>query len=197
MDKTAIKKYAVWARKELISRVAQKAQQYGITETEMVDASADSVNGRVLTAQEMQQRRALIELRADALTAKAVGLRLRKDLHSGNIALGVKGHGSLHIALEALLRALHTIAAVVELVHCADAVGGCIRLRHRQQGACNRGARVLHCDKTYRHCDCRSAHGCVARQPLAPQRNGRKRVGCLLHVITCLFFSARVSPDNS
>ena len=60
MDKNAIKKYAVWARKELISRVAQKAQQYGITETEMVDADADSVNGRVLSAEEMQQRRALI-----------------------------------------------------------------------------------------------------------------------------------------
>lgn len=60
MDKNAIKKYAVWARKELISRVAQKAQQYGITETEMVDANADSVNGRVLSAEEMQQRRALI-----------------------------------------------------------------------------------------------------------------------------------------
>ena len=60
MDKNAIKKYAVWARKELISRVAQKAQQYGITETEMVDAGADSVNGRVLSAEEMQQRRALI-----------------------------------------------------------------------------------------------------------------------------------------
>ena len=60
MDKTAIKKYAVWARKELLSRVAQKAQQYGITETEMVDAGADSVNGKVLSAEEMQQRRALI-----------------------------------------------------------------------------------------------------------------------------------------
>lgn len=60
MDKTAIKKYAVWARKELISRVAQKAQQYGIMETEMVDAGADSVNGKVLSAEEMQQRRALI-----------------------------------------------------------------------------------------------------------------------------------------
>lgn len=60
MDKNAIKKYAVWARKELISRVAQKAQQYGITETEMVDAGADSVNGKVLPAEEMQQRRALI-----------------------------------------------------------------------------------------------------------------------------------------
>lgn len=60
MDKNAIKKYAVWARKELLSRVAQKAQQYGITETEMVDAGADSVNGKVLSAEEMQQRRALI-----------------------------------------------------------------------------------------------------------------------------------------
>lgn len=60
MDKNAIKKYAVWARKELISRVAQKAQQYGITETGMVDAGADSVNGKVLSAEEMQQRRALI-----------------------------------------------------------------------------------------------------------------------------------------
>lgn len=60
MDKNAVKKYAVWARKELISRVAQKAQQYGITETEMVDAGADSVNGKVLSAEEMQQRRALI-----------------------------------------------------------------------------------------------------------------------------------------
>ena len=57
MDKNAIKKYAVWARKELISRVAQKAQQYGITETEMVDAGADSVNGKVLSAEEMQQRK--------------------------------------------------------------------------------------------------------------------------------------------
>ena len=60
MDKNAIKKYAVWARKEMLSRVAQKAQQYGITETEMVDAGADSVNGKVLSAEEMQQRRALI-----------------------------------------------------------------------------------------------------------------------------------------
>ena len=60
MDKNAVKKYAVWARKELLSRVAQKAQRYGITETEMVDAGADSVNGKVLSAEEMQQRRALI-----------------------------------------------------------------------------------------------------------------------------------------
>lgn len=51
MDKNAIKKYAVWARKELISRVAQKAQQYGITETEMVDAGAGVVCRRDAAAQ--------------------------------------------------------------------------------------------------------------------------------------------------
>lgn len=35
MDKNAIKKYAVWARNELIARVAQKANQYGITEVHL------------------------------------------------------------------------------------------------------------------------------------------------------------------
>ena len=61
MDKNAIKKYAVWARRELISRVSQKALQYGITDKEMVPANAASVNGVVLSADEMKQRRALIE----------------------------------------------------------------------------------------------------------------------------------------
>ncbi|MCH5164333.1 MAG: BREX-1 system adenine-specific DNA-methyltransferase PglX [Clostridiales bacterium] len=61
MDKNAIKKYAVWARRELISRVSQKALQYGITETEIVDANADSVNGKLLTAEEKSQRSALIK----------------------------------------------------------------------------------------------------------------------------------------
>lgn len=31
MDKNAIKKYAVWAREELIERVSQKADQYEIS----------------------------------------------------------------------------------------------------------------------------------------------------------------------
>ncbi|MGM9553491.1 MAG: hypothetical protein ACI3V2_04245 [Faecousia sp.] len=61
MDKNAIKKYAVWARRELISRVAQKALQYGITEENIVPASAASVNGVVLSAEERKQRAALIE----------------------------------------------------------------------------------------------------------------------------------------
>lgn len=60
MDKNAIKKYAVWARRELISRVSQKAQQFGITEKEIVDVNADSVNGRLLSPAEKKQRQALI-----------------------------------------------------------------------------------------------------------------------------------------
>ena len=60
MDKNAIKKYAVWARRELIARVSQKALQYGITEKEIVDVAADSVNGKLLSADEKKQRQALI-----------------------------------------------------------------------------------------------------------------------------------------
>ena len=60
MDKNAIKKYAVWARNELIARVTQKAQQYGITETDIIDANADSINGKLLTDTEKKQRQALI-----------------------------------------------------------------------------------------------------------------------------------------
>ena len=60
MDKNAIKKFAVWARNELIARVSLKGVEYGITEDNMVDANADSVGGKVLTANEKKQRRALI-----------------------------------------------------------------------------------------------------------------------------------------
>lgn len=60
MDKNAIKKYAVWARTELIARVSQKALQYGIEKDKIVDAAADSVHGKVLTAVEKKQRQALI-----------------------------------------------------------------------------------------------------------------------------------------
>ena len=60
MDKNAIKKYAVWARRELISRVSQKAAFYGITNTDHGTVGAESVDGRVLTAAEKKQRDALI-----------------------------------------------------------------------------------------------------------------------------------------
>lgn len=61
MDKNAIKKYAVWARRELISRVSQKAQQFGITDEEIADEGADSVCGRLLSTEEKTQRQALID----------------------------------------------------------------------------------------------------------------------------------------
>ena len=60
MDKNAIKKYAVWARRELISRVSQRAALYEITDKDYGDASADSVLGRVMSAEEKHQRQALI-----------------------------------------------------------------------------------------------------------------------------------------
>jgi len=60
MDKNAIKKYAVWARNELIARVSQKAQQYGITADGYGDKNADSINGVLLSATEKKQRQALI-----------------------------------------------------------------------------------------------------------------------------------------
>ena len=65
MDKNAIKKFAVWARRELISRVSLKALQYGITEDSIVPATATSVNGVVLSNDEIKQRRALIEKISD------------------------------------------------------------------------------------------------------------------------------------
>ncbi|MCR4638955.1 BREX-1 system adenine-specific DNA-methyltransferase PglX [Ruminococcus sp.] len=61
MDKNALKKYAIWARRELISRVSQKALQYGISEKNCGEANVDSVNGRVLTPNEKSQRNSLIE----------------------------------------------------------------------------------------------------------------------------------------
>ena len=61
MDKNAIKKYAVWARRELISRVSQKAAQYEITADGYGDSDAGSVNGRILSQTEKDQRTALID----------------------------------------------------------------------------------------------------------------------------------------
>ncbi len=60
MDKNAIKKFAVWARTELIARVSLKGVEYGITEDNIADSVADSVGGKVLTDAEKKQRQALI-----------------------------------------------------------------------------------------------------------------------------------------
>ena len=61
MDKSAIKKYAVWARRELIARVIQKAEQYEITEKKITPKDADSIGDRLLTEAEKNQRGDLIE----------------------------------------------------------------------------------------------------------------------------------------
>lgn len=61
MNKGAIQRFAIWARTELITQVSQRAYQYGIDESGCGDASADAVNGRVLTTEEKVQRRSLIQ----------------------------------------------------------------------------------------------------------------------------------------
>ena len=58
MDKNAIKKYAVWARNELIERVSQKADQYEISAD--ADPNADAAHGVLLTPSEKKQRVSLI-----------------------------------------------------------------------------------------------------------------------------------------
>ena len=61
MNKGAIQKFAIWARNELIAQVSQRAYQYGIDESGFGDASADTLGGRLLTAEEKSQRQELIK----------------------------------------------------------------------------------------------------------------------------------------
>ena len=61
MNKNAIKKYAVWARNELIDRVSKKALRYGISPDKKADPKAESVDGKILDPMEKKQRAALIE----------------------------------------------------------------------------------------------------------------------------------------
>ena len=61
MNKNAIKKFATEARRELISRVSQRALKYGISEKEVGNPNNDSINGHLLSSIEKKQRAALIE----------------------------------------------------------------------------------------------------------------------------------------
>lgn len=61
MNKNAIKKFATDARRELISRVGQRALKYGISDKEIGNPKDDSVNGHLLSSTEKKQRAALIE----------------------------------------------------------------------------------------------------------------------------------------
>ncbi len=60
MNKSAIQKFAIWARTELIAQVSQRAYQYGITEEGHGEADAVTVGGRALTSEEAKQRRELV-----------------------------------------------------------------------------------------------------------------------------------------
>ncbi len=60
MDKNAIKKYAVWARRELIEKVSQKALYYGIEDGKDFNPKLESINGVLLSDIEKKQRQALI-----------------------------------------------------------------------------------------------------------------------------------------
>ena len=61
MSKNAIQKFAIWARKELITQVSQRAYQYGITKEGCGEANAVTVGGRALTGDEQKQRKELVD----------------------------------------------------------------------------------------------------------------------------------------
>ena len=61
MDKGQIKKFAIWARNELIQKVAQKAQQYEINSTDNIDRELSIANGKALSNAEIKQRKALVD----------------------------------------------------------------------------------------------------------------------------------------
>ena len=60
MNKSAIQRFAIWARTELIAQVSQRAYQYGITEEGYGEADAVTVRGRALTPDEVKQRKELV-----------------------------------------------------------------------------------------------------------------------------------------
>ena len=60
MNDNAIKNYAMWARRELISEVAKKCAFWGISDGDCPSAAADSIDGRVLTSLEKKQRADLL-----------------------------------------------------------------------------------------------------------------------------------------
>ena len=60
MNKNAIKKFAIEARRALISRVGQRALKYGISDKVVGNPNDDSVNGHLLSSTEKKQRAALI-----------------------------------------------------------------------------------------------------------------------------------------
>lgn len=66
MDKNAIKKYAVWAREQLIEKVTARAVKYEIIDGKELNEALEAVGGEVLSEVERKQRKALIQkIKAD------------------------------------------------------------------------------------------------------------------------------------
>ena len=61
MDKNAIKKYAVWARQQLIEKVTTKAIENAICEGQDLDDSLSVINGKPIDEKTKKQRKALIK----------------------------------------------------------------------------------------------------------------------------------------
>lgn len=61
MDKTAIKNFAIWARRELIEKVTQKAKIYGIEKDKEMKDMDTALNGQVLTSDDKKARDILIK----------------------------------------------------------------------------------------------------------------------------------------
>lgn len=61
MNKSAIQRFAIQARKDLIDGVSQRAYQYGITKEGYGERNAVTVGGRVLTSDEQRQRKELVD----------------------------------------------------------------------------------------------------------------------------------------
>lgn len=60
MNRTAINNFAVWARREMVAKVSQRALKYGISEENHGSTNEDSVNGVLLSRIELRERNALI-----------------------------------------------------------------------------------------------------------------------------------------
>ena len=61
MNKTAIKNFAIWARRELIEKVTQKAKIYGIEKDKEMKEMDTALNGQILTSEDKKARNILIE----------------------------------------------------------------------------------------------------------------------------------------
>ncbi|WP_077369896.1 BREX-1 system adenine-specific DNA-methyltransferase PglX [Anaerosalibacter sp. Marseille-P3206] len=61
MNKTTIKNFAIWARRELIEKVTKKAKIYGIEKDKEMKEMDTALNGQVLTSDDKKARRILIE----------------------------------------------------------------------------------------------------------------------------------------